>query len=543
MSPETATTVLETEEDINISDNLQAETINEDDWDKQLTDLVAANADVIIESPWHGGAEMTLSAAILMCQVKITSENVYFFVSEVQRLLANRLIKKEETRSEDELENEAQQADAETENPHEQSDSKPKIVFSLAPDSVETVTPAGDNALPPAGFLESPSEIAPEDGSGILKPLTPPPSTAENSIPEPIATEVMEGFTVVTPEAELDFTQPETKLEIKEKQKSLPAEAPEPITLENSVVPAESSIGHASINESPETKHQAEEIAELPPKAEVKPVPEVELEITAAADDFAELSANAEMTDDEVTFEPLDYMVEESEVAKLAEIEAALADQMEEDALESGELYEFSDLASAETPADSLEVQQEDLSLELNEELSTSKLEDITDSEKTLEISVPRQEVEATLIEVNEKIKISEPETIEKANTILDEVIEIAASFHAEQDENNAVEAEVQEEVEELFTNLLSELGIDYTEELIESLATITLRWDLAHELEELKPEKDADEDQTKHDVGTHEIITKILKALSRLKDALAHANELGRFALQLCSFSFAVTA
>src|SRR5207247_9449197 len=97
-------------------------------------------------------------------------------------------------------------------------------------------------------------------------------------------------------------------------------------------------------------------------------------------------------------------------------------------------------------------------------------------------------------------------------------------------------EVEGQEELEELFTELLDKVGIDYAPELVESLARLTFKWHLADEIEKLKNEEEIDKAPVGS--GTHEIIKKLLAGLSIIKKVISQAGAIGKSALQLYIFN-----
>jgi hypothetical protein len=80
-------------------------------------------------------------------------------------------------------------------------------------------------------------------------------------------------------------------------------------------------------------------------------------------------------------------------------------------------------------------------------------------------------------------------------------------------------------------------MGIDYTPQLIESLARLSIDWQLAERIEKLKPEEP---DSLPQGAGTHEIIRKLLAALSAIKKAITRASTIGQSALRLYAFGLA---
>jgi hypothetical protein len=149
------------------------------------------------------------------------------------------------------------------------------------------------------------------------------------------------------------------------------------------------------------------------------------------------------------------------------------------------------------------------------------------------EIDLPAQmEIESTIVQLNERAKDAKPETSEVVNQILDKVIEVPAMQEINNDENIVAEAEVQEELKELFTKLLDDMGVDRTSKEVESFVYIFLKRQAASDIEKLKSEIETDD--TPIASGTHEAIKSLLIGLSAIKKAIANAGQIGRSALKL---------
>ena len=124
------------------------------------------------------------------------------------------------------------------------------------------------------------------------------------------------------------------------------------------------------------------------------------------------------------------------------------------------------------------------------------------------------------------------------AKIILEKIVEVPQQLEIESAETIISETEVQIELEGLFTELFEAAGIDCTEELIQSLAYLTIAYDLADGIEKIKQAKI---DDMPKDRGTHEIIKKLLAAFSTIKKAIANAGAIGKSALRLYILSSAV--
>lgn len=212
-------------------------------------------------------------------------------------------------------------------------------------------------------------------------------------------------------------------------------------------------------------------------------------------------------------------------------------DHSDETGLEADEAYEIFDMSSLEMGSDSLAAEEE-LVWRLNGEPGFSERIETGESEPLIPVNLNVEAIEDSLVRLAERIEAGPSETAGKVNELLDKIVEVPEKLAAHSGEDVVSEAQAQEELEELFTQLLDNVGLDHTPELIESLARLTLGWQLAGEIEKMKIEKEMD--KTPRDSGTHEIIKKLLAALGIIKKAMAHASAIGKSALQLYIFSFA---
>ena len=152
------------------------------------------------------------------------------------------------------------------------------------------------------------------------------------------------------------------------------------------------------------------------------------------------------------------------------------------------------------------------------------------------------EEVESTLTQLAECITASDAQITETVNEHLDKIIETIAKFEVPDRENIDTEAMVQEELEELFTELFNLVGITYTPETINYLARQTLIWHLGDEIEKLKGEEETEE-EVQPDSGTPAIVKKLIAALRMVKRAAErHVYAIGRVALVLCNFNLQLT-
>jgi hypothetical protein len=242
------------------------------------------------------------------------------------------------------------------------------------------------------------------------------------------------------------------------------------------------------------------------------------------------------MAEEEPAMSSLDQQLDTNNLIEFVE-EEVLHIHLEETGMGPDEPHEFPAPPTYEFVEDCLETGDETSIFQVGDESNAAE-QAITSPEQPIRINLSVEEVEDPLHQLTERMQASEPETIEKVNEILDKIIEVPAKLEESNGESIVTEAEAQEELEELFTELFDRMAIDYTPELIESLAHLTLEWHLVDEIEKLKNEDEADE--VPAGSGIHKIIQKLLAGLSKIKRAMAHAYAIGKSALQLYAFNFA---
>lgn len=183
-----------------------------------------------------------------------------------------------------------------------------------------------------------------------------------------------------------------------------------------------------------------------------------------------------------------------------------------------------------------LEIENE-LVLVEDETFSLEEIETVVPEELD-ETSLKIEGIESSLVQLAEYIEETDEETKEKLDELLDKIIEVPLRLDTGL-ENGLTEDEAQEELEKLFAELFDAAGVEYTPELIESLAYLTLKWNLVDEVKKLKIKEEVEEEP--QESGTHEIIKQILVGISTIKKVLAHACAIGKSALKLYNFSFSV--
>jgi hypothetical protein len=135
----------------------------------------------------------------------------------------------------------------------------------------------------------------------------------------------------------------------------------------------------------------------------------------------------------------------------------------------------------------------------------------------------------------------SNTETTKAFNEVLEKVTETTVKKGLEKDTNAATEtteAELQEELEELFIKLFETAGLDYTPELGESLTHLVIKWNLAAEIK--KPKNSEGFDELPQISDTNEAIKQFLVGISNFRQAMLHASEIGKSALHLSNFNLA---
>ena len=174
----------------------------------------------------------------------------------------------------------------------------------------------------------------------------------------------------------------------------------------------------------------------------------------------------------------------------------------------------------------------------------------ITDNEPIFELTLPLEEVEAAVDSLAETIETLMPDKFAVVQEILDDIssevnnayaveetaLEVReAAAETQPDRSKAMaQTEIRQELEELIVELFDKAGLDYRPELIEALVELTLSGDLSQIIpSEVEPETEVEASATM-DRGTHEIINRILMAISDLKRKLVNVYQLGRSALSL---------
>jgi hypothetical protein len=212
-------------------------------------------------------------------------------------------------------------------------------------------------------------------------------------------------------------------------------------------------------------------------------------------------------------------LIYEDEVSRPVDLldETILPEQNEEKYDETPEINHDNSLTEEETE-----------NYDLNEQEQVQTVE----PEQPEQINFADGEVEELLTALTESIKISEPETAKTARELLDEIAEITDNLETDDTGMIVGEDEAQQEIEELIIKLFDELGIEYSPELIESMAKFTINYRLAGETKKLENEKQIEEDPL--DNGTHEIIKDLIASMNVAQKVRFFASAIGKSALRL---------
>lgn len=490
--------------------------IKDPTWGDALRELVAANADVMVRCPWMGGAEVTVSNAMTTFNYppNLTAADEPYLISVVLDLLANRV----EDTKEEEDETEEDQTDEEESNKDEPA--KEKAVENKNDPKTQKV-----QDTPKAAELDKPAK----DEAAQTKPSEPRASiTEKNSALEANNSINEENF---DPENHVldkpdQHIQAAAEVEVAENFSNAP---------DNSVIetepPTVTDIPPKSMNAAP-VAVETDEIAptfEIPKEhildeSDIKTADEILDSGIEVVDEATEL--NEELQENE----PPDYEAEVFEISDFeSEQEIPIGDLETDLELDDELLFGRHTIYVDEDFLDPAEipVYQPDSETIFSRQTKMA-------AEKPVQVTAPIEEVEKSVVHLVDRIESAEPETIEIANEILDKIIEVPAKLDAGNDKEIITEVQAQEELEELFTELLEILDIEYNPELIESLARLTMQLRLADKVKEIKTGESTDE--TPSGYGTHEIIRQLLNGISDLKKT-SQAGAIGQLTMLLYNF------
>jgi hypothetical protein len=503
-----AVVAVQTDEEVYLADSLEVSEANGSGV-KALEAFIAENSDVIVESPRLPGVEMPYGALMAMCAATVTEQNAHKFLAESLPLVAAGKAKAERLRAEeedavteDEVESKEDTAKqtAGVEVPKKNADAsmkkqEPKVEESKAANVITEETQAPDathavsgGSLPGAANVPQPARAT----AAISMP------EAQNSKSSDVveATANSDGDHLVEP-----ITHESAKIESKEV--SAPA---------------------INVVEIPDAVSNLAENAPQPVAAREELV-----EATVSAKQIIELDAEA--AESLQTEEP--YQALASEIYAETEMEADEEPEAEGDPYQLltsdgqwvvpesfGRFEMFEDSTNEDAPMESQAYGQES-------------------PEFMTELGMPAEEVEESIMLIADSIEQMEPEEAETAHEILDEIVQRIAEAQTlaevddAEDQISAAETEdIEEKLEELFTQLLNYVEVRSTPELVQSFVKLALKGDLSDLIEKIEKE---DEDAA-HDRGTHEVIKQLLASVRKMKKSIVHAYILGKSALRLYS-------
>jgi hypothetical protein len=527
------------------------------EWYRETLDLIIANADVVGPCKWMGNQEERLGTAMWK-HTKPTPENVHVVHSNVLEFLANaanREADEEENSDEEEPELVGEDA-AEQEQDKTESEQVSEAEKQEAPqkrektndkthlkNETETIKPQEKLAVKTEQDVLPERDVQISERPVVLESLPREPEQSAQPIP-----------------AKVELTQnsdkpPASNKGYKTVASKAPAEAksssgPEKVSATNEIRPVQSTLIPSRVTEKSEPvsdnpknidEQKAESSTPLSaietPEQDVIEEPFAEMEDIIALAEIAETEEKIETPANPEVLETSDY---QAEFSNPVEFEEELPGLSVEVTLESDEIYVISETSVINTAEEAEEIKGEELSaLYLKYDSSVTEQAEITASEQSAPISLAIEQVEDTIVQLAEHIESVDLEMAEDAREIINKIIEVPTKLEDSTAEGIITEAEAQEELEELFCELFDKLAFEYTPETIESLAQLTIKWNLTGELEKIMIEESADEKP--HDAGTHEIIKKLLAGLKAIKKSLAHAAVIGKSALRLYNFNLSI--
>lgn len=527
--------------------------------DSELYDLVSLNASEIVEL---GGVKMTLSEA--MWQIPITADNMPQVISLVYELLdKSREEREKQKETKEEKEDEPEEKDERTEEdnsaeekqaksakeaPSAQEDKKapqmkepvPLVELKTKDYQKNNIHNTQANPGTPGGKEQNKDEIS--------RPKNQPHSQVEK-IAEPNQS--------IPAEPEVAYDQIESERPIQETTRSQVTENLSTVADSAEVHRVSEAIAHASPSNIPVPEVKAGALDSSPGAHLIAEDKKIEpLTNPLYIEDRAEPEVTElALSDLETGFTTEDtlLLIEQPEVAGY-ENPQTIFDQIEtnDHAAELADFFErevlightggigWSPELSEEITEPVLDIQNQVLveaESEFNvfEQMGASDLDD----EQLAHIDSSIEKTEDTLVSLVEYIETSEAEPLEAINEILDKITEIPKQIDVHGEENVTTVEEAQAELRELFIELLDFIDLDYTPELVESLASLTIRWHQTAEIE--IPDNEKTVDDIDQGSGTHEAIKKLIIGLSDSK-SMAQAHFVGRSALRLYSLLFSVT-
>jgi hypothetical protein len=562
---------------------------NENSWDRELFVLVAENADMPVKLSIMGGAEMTLSEA--MWHIPINEDNVHEVITVVHQLLASTEIEAEppeegyinhenetaQIDDRDEVVNEESvqvQAEEPRKNDAEYRDNHAQEI------QIVDTTQDSHRLRVDVEPRKQPKNIAAEPlktpdtntiNTAVAEPIKAEPRPAAKDVPiietfttavkttadvlspdSPKASEaaVMSGEIANEPVQETNnksgqepisityaakesprYMEPAAKLKV-ELSRPVPAEIGEADAAANSFTEINSPYAYSR----PDKEHEIESFI-LPLKTEIVAEPDLLSDLPEVSEIAAAATENTELTDENIQFtaggtelDLFEYQAEPIAATEFVENETAPVNYLKSADEERSEQFLMPVYDVGEAAAEA----EEAYTAAINDKPDLLKqVEPAHDvAERFTPINIQVEEIEHTLIQLAERIKEGSPEEAGKADENLTKIIETAAKFEEQSGDTIIAETGIQEELEELFTELLENAGINAPPELVESLAYLTVKYHLAKEIKKLNNEEVLDD--LPQDTGTHESIMQLLLSFGSIKKSLEQVWVIGKSALQL---------
>jgi hypothetical protein len=303
------------------------------------------------------------------------------------------------------------------------------------------------------------------------------------------------------------------------------------------VVPAsevETAKPEAPVQKSESYENMAAPEATKDGHAELLITAEGELVTTSIAEENQE-AQNAEV--EEIDMQPVD--IEPDEV---------LLEDVEESETLGSQVLEEPILSFIEQQMDEQEAEDTSDGVNFVSEVKTSqpKLVEFVATRPDVagELPAPIEEVEEAIQKLAEHIEEFEVEEFEVVQEILDEFVhkteevrQVTKNMPEDDPESfeqtTAEIEEINEELKELFIELFGYAEIEYTEELVESFIKLAIKFDISEPIVEAEQE---DEITATQGQGTHEVIKRLVAAVTSLKKKIKHAYAVGKSALNLYS-------
>jgi hypothetical protein len=520
--------------------------------DGEVGPLVAANADVVAPCWWMGGAEVTLTAAMCNYYTQMMEENADQILADVRDFIANQVTKTEEVE---------EQGEAEEEEPEKPKDDNQKIDESndaqkepadpkIKNTEIQTKKEAVTAKVPQsAARADNPAKPVINTKAATQVHATPEPTVGQSS-QQAKSESAAEAMSAAEP------PRVETALAVEAVRTAEPPRAEAAAVIDSVLGPGPEP--EPSLAPAPHTHEagavSASEPGLMPEISQPAPDQPSSLQADAGIESTVDYGVNDLVSADtespiiieegsnlpaeiiEACDSELPIQMAFDQIMAEGFVEEVSLTQMDGAELEAYDLHEPADLPVVPAgEAQNIRMDEEVLFFEPGIEPGPPETTEPNLYEEPIRVDSTVESIEATLVELTEVLEVSEPETAAAVKLILDKIIEVPRLLEAA-GEAVITEEEAQAELEELFVELFVQIGMDYTPELIESLARLTLTWQLTAEIGSLKIEDEPD--KTPQDSGTHEIIKKLLACLKYIKKALAHAAAIGKSALRLCSFS-----